>query len=432
MSDFIRLNGFDVKDQKARDYIDSFKSLLGYEGEPGNGDKLTVLDNLSYYVEDLKELLGYEEKGPGEDGIFGTEDDSASKIAIVDKIQEKVDNIAEELGYKIEEGKVILDRLTELEKTVTENSGNTEEQFKDVQDQIEAIHKHGNLLSLDKISDSLIDSWTNKSDFSGSYNDLTDKPQGMASEDFVVGLVPTLVSQLENDVPYFHEEDIIEQEIMDALIATFDNLVGVPGEGETPASEPPPPGVDPEKPFEPDFPYVPEIEYEDTSLYGKNLIRNGKFKDASGTNIVPHWTIEGNIEIDSPAYQEVSEYFTILLLDKTQSFIRQSISDLERNTAYTLSYDIAWESAVSDYSIIIGYYSSSSEQVYIDEFYETCMDHKTHVITTPDMDFDHILLSIVINGLAEFSSSEANVYLGNFKLEEGFDETKWTEHPDLV
>lgn len=51
-------------------------------------------------------------------------------------------------------------------------------------------HAHTNKSSLDKITEQKLTSWDNKSDFSGSYNDLTDKPNipsvaGLATESYV-------------------------------------------------------------------------------------------------------------------------------------------------------------------------------------------------------------------------------------------------------
>lgn len=50
------------------------------------------------------------------------------------------------------------------------------------------LHSHNNKSVLDNISQENIDNWNNKSDFSGSYNDLTNKPT-----------IPTKVSELDND-----------------------------------------------------------------------------------------------------------------------------------------------------------------------------------------------------------------------------------------
>lgn len=52
------------------------------------------------------------------------------------------------------------------------------------------LHTHSNKNTLDKITEQKLTSWDNKSDFSGSYNDLTDKPNipsvvGLATESYV-------------------------------------------------------------------------------------------------------------------------------------------------------------------------------------------------------------------------------------------------------
>ena len=58
-------------------------------------------------------------------------------------------------------------------------------------------HVHNNINTLNKISDSKIESWDNKSDFSGSYNDLTSRPS-----------IPFRTSQLVNDSGYITNVDI--------------------------------------------------------------------------------------------------------------------------------------------------------------------------------------------------------------------------------
>ncbi len=56
------------------------------------------------------------------------------------------------------------------------------------------LHTHTNKDALDMIIGAKIDEWNNKSDFSGSYNDLTDKP--------IIPTVPTNVSAFTNDSGY--------------------------------------------------------------------------------------------------------------------------------------------------------------------------------------------------------------------------------------
>ena len=55
-------------------------------------------------------------------------------------------------------------------------------------------HAHSNKTVLDGITEENISSWSAKSDFSGNYNDLTNKP--------VIPTVPTDISELNNDVGY--------------------------------------------------------------------------------------------------------------------------------------------------------------------------------------------------------------------------------------
>ena len=56
------------------------------------------------------------------------------------------------------------------------------------------LHSHSNKTVLDEITSAKIASWDNKSDFSGSYNDLSDKP--------TIPIVPTKVSEFTNDAGY--------------------------------------------------------------------------------------------------------------------------------------------------------------------------------------------------------------------------------------
>ena len=46
-------------------------------------------------------------------------------------------------------------------------------------------HTHSNLSTLNKVTESKLREWNNKSNFSGSYNDLTNKPTDLATESYV-------------------------------------------------------------------------------------------------------------------------------------------------------------------------------------------------------------------------------------------------------
>lgn len=67
-------------------------------------------------------------------------------------------------------------------------------------------HTHSNKTSLDKINDSKMTSWDNKSNFDGNYNSLSNKPN-----------IPTKTSQLANDNK-FANEDFVTNKIAEASL----------------------------------------------------------------------------------------------------------------------------------------------------------------------------------------------------------------------
>ena len=81
---------------------------------------------------------------------------------------------------------------------------------------LSAVHEHTNKNVLDNITLEDISNWNAKSDFSGSYNDLTDKPT-----------IPTNVSQLTNDLSLATEEFVTTEisKIDLSVLATKDDLL---------------------------------------------------------------------------------------------------------------------------------------------------------------------------------------------------------------
>ena len=81
---------------------------------------------------------------------------------------------------------------------------------------LSAVHEHTNKNVLDNITLEDISNWNAKSDFSGSYNDLTDKPT-----------IPTNVSQLTNDLSLATEEFVTTEisKIDLSVLPTKDDLL---------------------------------------------------------------------------------------------------------------------------------------------------------------------------------------------------------------
>ena len=70
---------------------------------------------------------------------------------------------------------------------------------------IDSIHTHNNKALLDTLNSDRLSSWDNKSNFSGSYNDLTNKPtipsiNGLATEAYVNGAVSDLNDNLQGQI----------------------------------------------------------------------------------------------------------------------------------------------------------------------------------------------------------------------------------------
>lgn len=70
---------------------------------------------------------------------------------------------------------------------------------------IDSIHTHNNKALLDTLNSDRLSSWDNKSNFSGSYNDLTNKPtipsiNGLATEAYVDGAVSDLNDNLQGQI----------------------------------------------------------------------------------------------------------------------------------------------------------------------------------------------------------------------------------------
>lgn len=75
-------------------------------------------------------------------------------------------------------------------------------------------HTHSNLSTLNKVTESKLREWDNKSNFSGSYNDLTNKPTDLATQTYVnQKIAEASLSGGEVDLSAYATVDFVEQEI---------------------------------------------------------------------------------------------------------------------------------------------------------------------------------------------------------------------------
>lgn len=101
----------------------------------------------------------------------------ANKIVTLEALQTLINKIKASLSTKADtEHEHVIDDVTNLQSTLDTKADKTE------------LHSHDNKTVLDGITSAKVTEWNNKSTFSGSYSDLTDKPT-----------IPTKTSHLTND-----------------------------------------------------------------------------------------------------------------------------------------------------------------------------------------------------------------------------------------
>lgn len=134
--------------------------------------------------------------------------------SVVNTLAERDEHVANNRAYN---GMTVF--VLEENKEYRFNDGQWYEILNDISD----VHTHDNKDVLDGIKPEDITRWNAKSDFSGSYLDLSDLPT-----------IPTKVSQLDNDIPYASEayvlNKIAEAELNDKEVdlsgyATKDDLL---------------------------------------------------------------------------------------------------------------------------------------------------------------------------------------------------------------
>lgn len=152
--------------------------------KPNIPTKTSELVNDSTYVTEngvLEIIENSSEISQGE-----TEPTEESVLLWIDTDEDIIENnLSNSLKSEIQDSISTLNtRVSSLEKIIETPFG-------------EDAHTHSNKVVLDKITQAYFDKWNNKSDFNGSYNNLTDKPT-----------IPTRNSELINDTNYVTSSSI--------------------------------------------------------------------------------------------------------------------------------------------------------------------------------------------------------------------------------
>ena len=140
--------------------------------------------------------------------------------------------------------KTILDGITSAKITSWDNKSNFSGNYNDLTNK-PALHSHSNKNTLDTITDEKIAEWDSKSTFSGSYSDLTNKPT-----------IPTKTSQLTNDSGYVTSTSLhshANKAVLDGItankITSWDNKSDFSGDYNDLTNKPTIPTVDVNKSY---------------------------------------------------------------------------------------------------------------------------------------------------------------------------------------
>lgn len=118
------------------------------------------------------------------------------------------------------------------------------------------LHNHTNKTVLDIITEEMVSNWNNKSEFSGNYNDLTNKPtipsiEGLASEDYVnnaienIDIPQTDLSEyaLKTDIPtnlsdLINDNDFVNKNyVEDKIVETTNSMEIITSSNTVPTNE---------------------------------------------------------------------------------------------------------------------------------------------------------------------------------------------------
>lgn len=186
---FVGFKGFIVEYNLTEDVaIDTNKTYYTRSGDEGSyvytkvdspvvGSISTYYEETKIYQQSTNLVAIHFVRGAGEIEVRNTEIPTQSEWeAYVAQIQDMVDGLDTRID-NLKYSDLYNDNYTVQDENYVHTDNNFTNTYKgNVDDNTSARHTHSNKSVLDGISSSDISNWNSKSDFSGSYNDLTNKP----------------------------------------------------------------------------------------------------------------------------------------------------------------------------------------------------------------------------------------------------------------
>ena len=276
--------------------------------------------------------------------------------------KDELNNKADKTDLHSHSNKKVLDGITSTKVNSWDNKSDFSGDYNDLTNK-PSLHSHSNKTILDTVTDEKITEWDNKSTFSGNYNDLTNKPT-----------IPTKTSQLTNDSGYVtssslhsHSNKTVLDTITSDKVASWDNKSDFSGDYNDLTNKPTIPTVDVTKSYVDNqlntkvdkkvgYSLISDSEierlanvdnYDDTAI--KNTLNNKANKtdlhSHSNKTILDSITSEkinewNNKSSFSGSYNDLTDKPTIPTVDVNKSYVDNALSKkVDKKTGYSLVAD---------------------------------------------------------------------------------------------
>lgn len=185
------VNDSNYIDREYVDYaIDGVEKIAFSDAEPTDGD-INIWINTAEDIKDEWNIIQINDKTTSSSSAWSSEKTS-------NQINNKISQLKAENDKKYVTETYVKEQIEKVELEGVDIDLSDYAKKTD-------LHTHNNKLVLDSVTSKKINEWNNKSDFSGDYNDLTNKPN-----------VPTKISQLTNDSNFINSipsEYVTESEL---------------------------------------------------------------------------------------------------------------------------------------------------------------------------------------------------------------------------